>query len=747
MNAAGPDVGHLASTAATPTVDGARPAARVLPASFASRISDARLTLVIVGAVLLGLALTMLLTPVVGRGDFGQWLMTSRFYLGESVPGYRVIPALPPLVPMALAAMRVVVRDPAAALQLLNAVLLVSLGVSFYLLGSRLFASRLAGALAVVGGLLVTDRYLELFAFGGLLQAAAVIAMCLGVVGLFESGRRERLALVPWIAGSICFALAVLAHLGTSLIAVPVGLVVGSVVLWSHRHDGPRLWPAVIASGVVVVALGAYFLAVVLPNSRDYLANPASLAYRGPDRLFVALFSYPPTLAIVALGAAVIAWGTFSAARRRRLTGSVVLAIWVVIAWGALAYSTVSGAATDYPRFATVLLAPFVVAAAGGLRRGVEAIALTLERSTPAVPQLRWASILLGLVVVVSAPIIVQRYAHQAATYQPLDAAALDEAAAWIDAHLSDPNAAILTNVREGKWIEGTTGRATLFSQPVRYAFRPIEWQRSVDADALLRSTLAMTNGFWLATYGEARATSAGTVPTGLALSVNHGGELVRILESRPSLTSVSVAGTSTTLDRLAPENAATSSDAESVSHTSRFIGALGTASVEVAQTVRVWADSTTLELTEEASQGTLGVELGAPGGMALTSLDVHGHEGLACFTEIGGREPCVRIWIGQDDGALAWGPNGGIQISTAASSRIDVHLTAVTPGEPSVGLGLLDPPAIVDERDLGAALLYAPDPAYPARAQRLHDLGFEFARVIGPYRVFLNPEHGGSLR
>ena len=387
------------------------------------------------------------------------------------------------------------------------------------------------------------------------------------------------------------------------------------------------------------------------------------------------------------------------------------------------------------------------MAAAGGLRRGWEAVALTLERSTPAVLQLRLGIDLLGLVVVVSAPIIVQRYAHQAATYQPLDAAALDEAAAWIDAHLSDPNATILTNVREGKWIEGTTGRATLFSQPVRYAFRPIEWQRSVDAEALLRSTLSMTNGFWLATYGEARATSAGMVPTGLALSVNHGGELVRILESRPSLTSVSVAGTSTTLDRLAPENAAMSSDAESVSHTSRFIGALGTASVEVAQTVRVWEDSTTIELTEEASQGTLGVELGAPAGMALTSLDAHGREGLACFTEIGGREPCVRIWIGQDDGALAWGPNGGIQISTTASSRIDVHLTAVTPGEPSVGLGLLDPPAIVDERDLGAALLYAPDPAYPARAQRLHDLGFEFARVIGPYRVFLNPEHGGSLR
>ena len=50
---------------------------------------------------------------------------------------------------------------------------------------------------------------------------------------------------------------------------------------------------------------------------------------------------------------------------RRRADGYVLLLAWIAVVWGALAYSMVSGAATDYPRFATVLLAPVVTAAAG----------------------------------------------------------------------------------------------------------------------------------------------------------------------------------------------------------------------------------------------------------------------------------------------------------------------------------------------------------------------------------------------
>ncbi|MEX1157068.1 MAG: hypothetical protein WED12_07860, partial [Chloroflexota bacterium] len=44
--------------------------------------------LLLLGSVLLGCA-WVLATTEIGSGDYGQWLMTARPYLGESVPDYR----------------------------------------------------------------------------------------------------------------------------------------------------------------------------------------------------------------------------------------------------------------------------------------------------------------------------------------------------------------------------------------------------------------------------------------------------------------------------------------------------------------------------------------------------------------------------------------------------------------------------------------------------------------------------------
>ena len=84
--------------------------------SRATASSRGRMPAIIAIATIIGLASVVALTPVTGRGDYGQWLMTSRFYLGESVPSYRDIPALPALVPVLLAGMQVLLRSPEAVL-------------------------------------------------------------------------------------------------------------------------------------------------------------------------------------------------------------------------------------------------------------------------------------------------------------------------------------------------------------------------------------------------------------------------------------------------------------------------------------------------------------------------------------------------------------------------------------------------------------------------------------------------------
>jgi len=266
----------------------------------------------IVLALLAGLSLIVVSTPIIGRGDYGQWLMTSRYYLGSGVPDYRTISALPPVVPAGIALVRTLIADPVIALQLLNVLLLVGLGASFYLFAVVLLDSRLSGLIAVAAGLLVTDRFMELFAFGGILQIAATIFMILAATSLAKASRGRTPARHWWYLGGGLMTLAALTHVGTAAIAVPTALVVAGISSWRLRAQG---WPAIKSLNGPLVAglgiIGAYWLLILLPSSREYVTNPASLAYRGPERLFSSLVSYWPTTILLVGGATGIAMGAW----------------------------------------------------------------------------------------------------------------------------------------------------------------------------------------------------------------------------------------------------------------------------------------------------------------------------------------------------------------------------------------------------------------------------------------------------
>jgi hypothetical protein len=193
--------------------------------------------------VLAGVALIAATTPIAARGDYGQWLMTSRFYLGQDVPDYRTITALPPVIPALLALIRVAVPDPVMALQVINVVLLVGIGIGFYLAGALVLGSRWAGAFGAVIGLLVTDRFLELFAFGGLLQAGSLICICLSVGAFARASRETRVRYRWWLLGTGAMALAALTHVGTGTIAVPTGLAAGALAALAVRRVG---WDALV---------------------------------------------------------------------------------------------------------------------------------------------------------------------------------------------------------------------------------------------------------------------------------------------------------------------------------------------------------------------------------------------------------------------------------------------------------------------------------------------------------------------
>ena len=696
------------------------------------------LPVLVAAAVLSGLAFAIAVTPI-GSGDYGQWLMVSRGYLGQAVPAYRELGDVPPLAPIVLAAVRVVLPDPFVALHAFAILLLAGIGVALYLLGSVALGTRWGGTMTVVAGLLVSDRFTDLFAFGGLLQVAALVFLCLAVAAFIQAERRPGEPVRWWLLGAGALALAAMTHVATGLLAVPVGLAVAGLAVlptlarsgWDVEPVVRRLWLPVAALALV----GLYWLVALVPASGEYVTNPASIAYRGPDRLFADLFTRWPNTVVLVVGGVSLALGAGRAIVTRRVDGYLLVGAWAALVWGALAYSIVSGSATDFPRFATPLLAPLVVGAAGGALWVLGALARSAGEVGGRQPaELIVAVAVVGLVVV-AAPLTIERHMRQADFYELRDASALEAAAAWIDESIP-AGQSVLSEARDGKWIEGLTGRAALFSQPVRYSFRPDEWQRGTDADSLLRATSTLTSGFVAAHFTSRAGTGADAVPTGLLIRANHGGEFVDLLRVA-SGTVATVDGTVLPVGSLVPLRVTEDETDRQVSVRTVW-GRSGDPDFAYTQTVATYIEGTTLRLTQVAPGTTLTTDLAPTFGMSITSLEFDGTEATVCFTELGGSAPCVLIHAVEPGSRLVATTGGGVRAEGSPGGRIDLLVTALTAGDASIGLGLLDPSDLVAAHNVGAALLYEPDPAYDARLARLGEVGFIEARAFGPYRVLV---------
>jgi hypothetical protein len=710
------------------------------PNSFSGwRLSPGDVTnampLLVAVAVLCGLVFAVAVTPI-GSGDYGQWLMTSRRFLGESVPAYRNLSGVPPLVPALLAGIQLVVPDPMVALHVLATVLLIGLGSAFFTIGAVGLGNRWCGALSIVIGLLVTDRFMDLFAFGAMLQIPALTFGCLAIAAILRAAhdpiRNRRWLLCS--AGAL--GLAAITHVGTATLMVPIGLSLAALValgpLVRAQGDHRPVVRRLLIPGLAFAAVGAYWLVVLVPASADYVANPASLAYRGPERLWADLFGRWPTAVVAMVGAAALVVTATSAARRRRLEPMLLVAVWAMLAWGLLAWSLMSGSATDYPRFATPVLLPLVIGAAAAVLWVLRALTAVLGGEGYRAPSALIAVVVV-LAVLVAAPLTVNGYVNRAVFYELRDAAALADASAWLEAELPE-GATVLADVREGKWIEGLSGHPALFAQSVRYAFRPDEWQRSADADALLRSTLTLTSGYISAQFVNRAGSTGATVPTDMLIRANHRGEFLDLLRLRPADVRIGrVRGYS-----LLPVRATHIVRADEVALRTVW-GISGNPDFSFTQTATVFEDGTTLRILASATSRRVAAILTPSVGIHITSLAFAGDQASACFSERAGSAPCLRFHVA-DGGRLIDDGNGGIRIRGNRTGVIDVLVTALTAGNPSVGLGLLDPARVAADHDVRAAVLNASDPAYLGRLARLEALGFREGRRFGTYAVLIRP-------
>lgn len=693
----------------------------------------------LLASMLIAIALLIGTTPL-GSGDYGQWLMTGRPYAGLDVPAYRADASVPPTVPLVIGIISRVGVDQLLTMHIVAVLIATALGMAAYIAGSSLFG-RLAGLLSAAVALLVTDLFLQLFAFGGLLQAAAIALLWLSIgltwkVRTDPQHRRRSL-----VASAIAIGIGAVTHTGTASITLPVAVAVTLLAVGPRRNRLRSGLNDLVPLGLALAAVGIYWLFALLPGAADLARNPASLDYRGPARLVEALTSSWPTVAIIAIAIVSLAEGAAREVIRRQIGPWSIVAVWCGVTLAVFGAALISGASTDYPRFVTPILAPFSIAAAGGLARLGTWAGRRASVATTIGSARGWGAVLAALLIIATMPAAIGSFTDEAHGYQAADSIGLSEAATWIADNVA-AGGVVLAPAREGKWVEGLTGRGTLFANAVRYNFRPDEWQRSFAADTLLRSTGgALVNEFFFAKLSDGGARDG--LPRGVVIAANHGGEFVDLLRTVPFETTIlgndaKRLATFSNLSLASHGLGLRGSDALAVSV---WRGERAGSTAELHQSLSVHRGSSTLELSLAVpnSVPSHGLQLSlAPGGEdVLDAVTIDGQEANLTYRALGSSAPRLRVVVSGSRANLTSGKNGTL-VAHANGRRLRVLVTDLTAAPfPSAGLHALDPAGLVDQYNITAALLQR-DPSLSARVRRLETLGFRVATDAGAYRLMV---------
>ena len=636
----------------------------------------------------------------------------------------------------------------------------------FHLAATGLFRSRLAGLLAVIAAFLLTDEFTNLFAFGGLLQAGAIACTAFMVAAFVRAPGAGRRAWLFWTIGSGCLALAALSHLATGLMAIAIGAVIAVISVAglgsSVRARVRAVVPVILCLGVI----GAWWLIVLLPGSSEYASNPASLSYRGPDRLLEVIVDHLPTVGVVVFGSLAILVGAVRELWRKAPGSFSVLAAWLGVVGGMLLYSVATSASTDYPRFTTPLLMPLALATAGGMLSCAGAVRARVRSSRRAPARIlaraTWTGLpasLATLLLISAAPVAAYDYGEAARGYQLLGMDDLRSAAAWIDANIPE-DATVLAAAREGKWLEGFTGRGALFANPIRYSVRTAEWRRSFAATALLQSNATLTSpAFLVRLLGGDVCT--GAAPAGRAVvSMNHGGEFVDLVRVSTSTTRIlgapaaaqaatstgqapsgttATSGTLATISNLTGSSSTLTSTQTEAQVSGTWSGQRKGRSVGFTESLSVSAEpATVLDVASstELAMGGIEVEIRPAGTYPIIDTSISGTQAELTFVEIGNGSPRLHIAAhGAGASIRLLDEDGGIVVN-GSGSQLEIVMTDFTASKRAAAtVGTLCPTAIVDEYKVRAAVLKQ-DGAYPERAARLAAIGFTHVEVFGSYVV-----------
>jgi hypothetical protein len=440
--------------------------------------------------------------------DAGQWLAISRYYLGEHVPASRDVSTVPPLVPVALAALTIVLPSATQAIVVLAAACYVSLAGVAFLLGKRITGESSGGLLAVVFVSVAQGELFDYFSMGAYPQLVGVIGMSLCLLALLELADANA-SRQGWLMLAAGTAITLFSHTPSATVLLPVMLC---CLAYIGRQSPDRVRLARNAALSLAPALVAWFVFLKLNGSVIFGYTNVAAAYdlKGPDKLIRNIWNDPNERLLYGAAIAAIAVMLLSARDAGlRSARRMVLAVWIGALVAIIAASALRHANTDYPRFSAYLVVPVGIA--------VAAAAHHIARQ-PAV---------VAAIAVCVLALAGQHTMHgfdKATAFYGMSRNSDDLLATsdWLNTTGADGG--ITGGTREVKWLEALTGRDSLLFLPRIYITRPWEVDSAIAAEVVQRASAGVETGRFLATVNDGGQDSGKVFPVGMRVDVYHKG-------------------------------------------------------------------------------------------------------------------------------------------------------------------------------------------------------------------------------
>ncbi|MEA2545915.1 MAG: hypothetical protein QOI09_1188, partial [Chloroflexota bacterium] len=342
------------------------------------------------------------------------------------------------------------------------------------------------------------------------------------------------------------------------------------------------------------------------------------------------------------------------------------------------------------------------------------------------------------LAVALITPVAAHRQSDFARYYSAPAGASLDAATSALDAALVGRPGTVVTTARAGKWLEGITGRESLFAQPTRFAFRPDEWQRSLDSYVLANAAGAVASPSFLLSYQHGVASGGHASLSDLVIASNHDGEWVDLFATIVRDTFV-IDSAGVKHSGPAFEAAADSSQGVADGTASIVTSWRDSSGFMMKRTVSLSGADHTARLVESAA-GAITTRLYPADGSEFTSLVTNANTATMCFKLQGKREPCVELSLADPTGTISEIGDGGLWVRGGSGNTLDLTITNLTPGAPIVGLESLTPSAIAQSRNIIGAILEITPRGWPDVTTRLEALGLTLVGNFDRYAVFARP-------